>query len=326
MFHLPILLETGKIMIKFLKKIFTKQSSHPFQNKFKVPQELKTRIVHIAQCLVEEVVLKSPPFTPNPFESPAEDFYQRVHETLCYEFKGFSLGNNPSAEKNVIMFLLLTKDSEKLLRTIECLFQFAYSEIFAYRKIQPFPNEHCIDSFNEIVTMLNQNFNENGVGYQYESGQMIGVDSQFTHQEIIKPVLTILADPMYKGANAEFRCAYDHYQAGRYKESINECLKAFESCIKSICEKRKWNYNQTDAAKKLIDILFNEGLFEKYMVSQFGGVRSVLESGIPTMRNKQSGHGQGPKVISIPKHMARYALNLTGSNITLLADLERDTR
>ncbi len=155
---------------------------------------------------------------------------------------------------------------------------------------------------------------------------MIQVDSQFTHQEIVKPVLTILAGPMYKGANAEFSCAYDHYQAGRYKESMNECLKAFESCMKSICQKRKWNYNQTDAAKKLIGILFNEGLFPKYMVSQFSAVRSILESGIPTMRNKQSGHGQGPKVIPVPKHIARYALNLTASNIILLANLECNTR
>ena len=37
------------------------------------------------------------------------------------------------------------------------------------------------------------------------------------------------------------------------------------------------------------------------MVSQFGGVRSILESGIPPMRNKQSAHGQGPKVVPVPK-------------------------
>ena len=111
------------------------------------------------------------------------------------------------------------------------------------------PSKQAINSFEAAVTELNQNFNENNIDYQYESGRMIRVDSQFTHQEIIKPVLTVLVDPIYKGANAEFLSAYDHYQAGRYKESMNECLKAFESCMKSICQKRKWNYNQTDAAK-----------------------------------------------------------------------------
>lgn len=94
--------------------------------------------------------------------------------------------------------------------------------------------------------------------------------------------------------------------------------------MKSICQIRKWNYNPTDSAKTLINILFNEGLFPKHMLSQFGAVRSVLESGIPTMRNKQSGHGQGPTIVPLPKHIARYALNLTASNIILLSDLERN--
>ena len=152
-------------MIRFLKKIFAKRGLHSPQSKFKVPQGLRIRIVHIVQLLVEKVVLNSLPFTPNPFESPAKDFYHRVHETLCYEFKVFSLGDNRSAENSVIEFLLRIEDSEKLLKTIECLFQFAYEEIFAYRKIQASPNEHCINLFNEIVTELNENLNENGVGY-----------------------------------------------------------------------------------------------------------------------------------------------------------------
>lgn len=310
-----------------------KKNLHPSQERFNVPQKLRVRIVKIVRLLVEDVVIESYPFAPHLFESPANDFYQRVHNVLSYEFGEFNLGGSVnSAEEDILNFLLKTQNSEQLLRTVEHLFRFAYEEIFACEKTRVgeqfgiSPSKHAINSFDEIVKELNQNFNENSISYQYESGRMIRVDSQFTHQEIIKPVLTVLADPIYKGANEEFLSAYDHYQAGRYKESINECLKAFESCMKSICEKRKWNYNQTDAAKKLIDVLFNQGLFPEYMVSQFGGVRSILESGVPTIRNKQSGHGQGPKVIYGQKHMAQYALNLTGSNIIFLADLERDTR
>ncbi len=313
-------------MKKFIRKIFFKKNLRSSQERFNAPQKLRVRIVKIVQFLVVEVVIKASPLVPRPFEQPADDFYQRVHDVLSYEFGEFNLGGGVnSAEEDILNFLLKTQNSEQLLKTIEYLFRFAYDQIFAYKNIQA-PNEHCIEAFNEIVKELNQNFVENDIGYQYESGRMIPVDSHFTHQEIIKPALTILADSMYKGANAEFLCAFDHYQAERYKEAMNECLKAFESCMKSICEKRKWNYNQTDAAKKLIDILFNEELFPKYMLSQFNGVRSVLQDGIPTMRNKQSGHGQGPKVIPVPKHMARYALNLTASNIILLTDLEINTR
>jgi len=316
-----------------VKKIFSKKKAHSSHDKFNIPQKLRVRIVKIVQYLVEEVVVKSSPFVSRPGESPAYEFYQRIHEVLCYEFGQFNLsGRHNSAKEDVLSFLLKTENSEQLLKTIEYLFRFAYEEIFAYEKTpvgEQFgisSSKHAINSFDETVKELNQNFNENNINYQYESGRIIRVDSQFTHQEIIKPVLTVLAGPIYRGANEEFLSAYDHYQAERYKESINECLKAFESCMKSICEKRKWNYSQTDTAKKLIGTLFNEGLFPEYMLSQFNGVRAVLESGTPTMRNKQSGHGQGPKVIPVPKHMARYALNLTASNIILLADLERDIR
>ena len=312
-----------------MKRIFAKKNLNSSENKFDVPQKLRVRIVKIAQHLVEKVIVESYPFALRFGESPAYEFYQRIHGVLCYEFGQFTLvDRSNSAEEDVLNFLLKTENPEQLLKTIEYLFQFAYEQIFAYEKTpagEQFgfsPSKQAINSFEAAVTELNQNFNENNIDYQYESGRMIRVDSQFTHQEIIKPVLTVLVDPIYKGANAEFLSAYDHYQAGRYKESMNECLKAFESCMKSICQKRKWNYNQTDAAKKLIDILFNQGLFPKYMVSQFGGVRSILESGIPPMCNKQSAHGQGPKVVPVPKHMARYALNLTGANIILLADLE----
>lgn len=72
-----------------------------------------------------------------------------------------------------------------------------------------------------MVHGLNQNFDEFGISYQYESDRIISFDSQFTHQEIIKPNLTILTDQMYKGANEVFLCAYDHYYAGRYKDSMN---------------------------------------------------------------------------------------------------------
>ena len=74
------------------------------------------------------------------------------------------------------------------------------------------------------------------MGYRYESGQIIRVDSEFTHSEVVKPALLMLSDPMYEGANAEFLSAHEHYREGRYKECLNECLNAFESCIKSgIC-------------------------------------------------------------------------------------------
>jgi len=136
---------------------------------------------------------------------------------------------------------------------------------------------------------------------------------------VVKPALSFLADPIYKGANEEFLNAHEHYRHGRYKECLNDCLKAFESCLKAICEKRRWNDNKKDTANRLIAIVFDSGLIPSLMQSHFSALRSTLESGVPTIRNDQSGHGQGSEKVVVPEYIASYILHLTASNILLLA-------
>lgn len=169
------------------------------------------------------------------------------------------------------------------------------------------------------IDELNYRFREHGVGYQYESGKIIRVDSQLIHSEVVQPAMSMLSDPMYEGANAEFLSAHEHYRKRRYKECLNDCLKAFESCLKAICEKRGWNYKPTDNAKRLIDIAFVQGLIPNFMQSHFSALRNTLESGVPTVRNRMSGHGQGSQEVPVPESIAGYALHLTASNILLLA-------
>ena len=74
---------------------------------------------------------------------------------------------------------------------------------------------------------------------------------------------------------------------------MNECLKALESTLKIICAKRKWPHRDTDTAKTLIDVVFAHGLVPDWLQSEFTALRSTLESGVPTGRNRLSGHGQG---------------------------------
>jgi hypothetical protein len=171
---------------------------------------------------------------------------------------------------------------------------------------------------------LNVRFRENGVGYEFASGQIIRIDSQLIHQEIIKPALHFLQHAKFKGANEEFLSAHSHYRQGKHKECLNDCLKAFESTLKTICSKRKWAFNATDTAKNLIEIVFDKGLIPPFLQSHLTGLRTTLESGIPTVRNKLSGHGQGVQPVEVPEYIASYALHLTASNILLLikADAE----
>jgi len=172
---------------------------------------------------------------------------------------------------------------------------------------------------DEAIAELNHRFREHGVGYQYESGMMMRVDSQIIHEEIVRPALSMLFDPMYEDANAEFLSAHEHYRTKKYKECLNDCLKAFESTMKAICTQREWEFKASDTARRLIEIVFERGLIPSFMQTHFTALRSTLEAGVPTVRNRLSGHGQGVEEVTVPGSIAAYALHLTASNILLLA-------
>ena len=58
------------------------------------------------------------------------------------------------------------------------------------------------------------------------------------------------------------------------------------------------------------------------MSSHMENLRITLETGLPVMQNKKSGHGQGSAVTQISDEFTEYALNLVTTNIVLL--VERD--
>ena len=92
--------------------------------------------------------------------------------------------------------------------------------------------------------------------------------------------------------------------------------------MKSICKKQGWSYTK-DTAKKLIDICFDKHLIPDFLQAQFGSLRANLESGMPTVRNRQGGHGQGPDVVEAPPYLAGYLLHLTATTILFLAEAEK---
>ena len=73
-----------------------------------------------------------------------------------------------------------------------------------------------------------------------------------------------------------------------------------------------------------IDICFQNGLIPDFFQAQFSSLRAGLESGVPTVRNKLSSHGQGVEQREVPQYMARYLLNLTATSILLLTDAEKN--
>ena len=60
------------------------------------------------------------------------------------------------------------------------------------------------------------------------------------------------------------------------------------------------NYEKSDNCNKLLDICFKNKLIEDYWKNNMSAIRSLLEGGIPTARNKLSAHGQGEIPIQVP--------------------------
>ena len=177
----------------------------------------------------------------------------------------------------------------------------------------------------DIIQEFNARAKEHGVGYQYSDGLLIRVDSEFVHREVVVPALSILRGTRFASAQEEFLNAHDHFRHGRCSEALVDCLKSFESTMKIICADRRWPYDESKGAKELIRACIDNGLIPTYWQNHFAGLRATLESGIPTPRNRQAGHGAGAQPVApVPIFLASYVLNMTAATITFLAAADEE--
>lgn len=239
-------------------------------------------------------------------------------EALAREYGRPFIGEHPEDTGfQQCRHFLLTGSTDEALDVIELTMTFAEERGSTAPDGLAWPgaSQHASDAVDE----LNIRFREQGIGYRYESGKILRVDSEYVHAEMTHPASLLLADPRFAGAQQEFLTAHKHYRHQRYKEAIVEAAKAFESTMKSVCDAKGWTYPGTATAKQLIETLFDHGFLPDYLQSHFGALRSALESGVPTIRNKTSGHGQGSQIVAVPDYLAAYVLHLTAANIVMLA-------
>ncbi|HLO51750.1 MAG TPA: hypothetical protein VK211_25280, partial [Kamptonema sp.] len=250
--------------------------------------------------------------------------WNEIHYYLARELGLFNLGSKGENYCYQCQSFLLNKDTpiDNILDLIEVTFRYIDKEIRELLQSYQY-KDHLQDIRqlpDEAISELNHRFREHGIGYQYNNGQIIRVDSGFIHAEVVVPALSLLSSQQFKGAEQEFRSAHQHYRNQKYKEAIVDALKAFESTMKTICDECTWSYDpQKDSARKLIDVVLKNELVPLYLQNHLSSLRSVLE-GVPTIRNQTSGHGQGSQPISVPEHLAAFALHLTASNIVLLVE------
>jgi hypothetical protein len=276
------------------------------------PEKLRVQVVHILNLAIGT----EKEFYDRYSSRDTKGAYQAIVEILRKEYGVFKLTSQGQSqrrsedEREELLNYIMSCTVDHFLDVIELsgrLIENHCSRWYENEKI-------CEDAILE----LNVRLREASFGYQFEAGSIIRVDTEFAHQQITKPAIAILNAKHLKGAREEFLNAHEHYRERRFKECISECLKAFESTMKSIGKKRKWQLAENATAKVLVDACFENGLIPDYMKAEFSALRAILEAGVPTTRNRTSGHGQGIVPISVPDHLAAFVLHQTAASLIFL--------
>jgi hypothetical protein len=285
-----------------------------------VPNQLRVQIVHIWQDALgnNDQYLNQYP------EGPLIA-YKYIVETLRREYGVFHLtGTDPYREnhfKELVDFFLREQDTERVIDVIEASFKVIDRLVRRWDYLQ---RQDCDTVANAAIKELNERFQEHAIGFRFEGGEIVRVDSELLHAEVVQRTLSLLQGKPYKGAEAEFLSAHEHYRHGRNKEALTDCLKSFESVMKAICDKRKWTYDKAkDTSSTLISICLKHELIPPFWTTHFSSLRSMLESSIPTVRNKLSGHGQGVDIVEVPPFLAAYVLHMTAATILFLVEAEK---
>lgn len=284
-----------------------------------LPEAFRTQVYYIMEDII------------NPYCDYGDDeSWIEVHNIFAREKGLKKLGNyevwmEAYGEKNIEEYLD-NSSTEDVLDFIDCTFNHFDREL---RKIKP-EDKYDYDSNGKVdkaIIELNFRFKQHGLGYEFVNGEIIRIDNTIIHEYIIKPALRLIYDEGFSGAEEEIRRAFEYRRKSDNKNAILEAEKAFESTMKTICDKKGYAYDKAkDAAQKLIKILESNNFYPTYMSAHLTNLRTTLETGLPVIRNKNAGHGQGSSVVNISDEFAEYALNLAATNIVLLVSIYRNTK
>ena len=270
----------------------------------KLPEQFRIQVVHIWLTTI----------------GYREQPWSEIHNIMCRELGVFYLRDSLQTPiEDCKLFLLASQNVDDVLSLIELSFR-ANESLPIYR--------FSVQTPQDAAEELNHRFREHGIGYQFTGGKIISVESLYLHTETVEPAVSLLHVAGFDGPLQEFMLAHEHYRKGNYKDAIVGAENAFESSMKTICDRRSWDYSSKPAtAKNLIDVLLDHKLIPSEMQSHFTALRSTLESGLPTVRNQagQGGHGQGADVVEVPDHLASYCLHLAATNIVFLIEAHNDS-
>jgi hypothetical protein len=278
----------------------------------RIPHKLRVQVVHIFSEAIGDYIDSN-------YGANHTEVYNDLVRTLHKEFGVFKLTDDPYLDSREAFFAWIQSetDIERLLDGYEL----GLKLIDRYIRSEWATFQHSVEtSPDDAIAEANARFKEAGVGYQYVSGKIVKVDSEFIHKEVILPVLALLHDPTFAAAEKEYLEAHEAYRHGRFEDCIVSCGKAFESVLKVIGVKRKWPIKENDSASKLVQAAVEAKFLATYSQESLTHLRCLMESSTPTIRNKAGGHGAGQVMRDVPSHLAAFQLHQTAAVILFLAE------
>ena len=206
--------------------------------------------------------------------------WNSIHDAVAREHGVLYLEGGPNTYERCVNYLLNTNSVNKVLDLIE----------FSFRNLETISSNATLHARRNLVIKLtaedaiaelNERFRRAGVGYRFEDGMILRVDSELFHHDVVKPALHFLQHPGFNGPREEFLQAHGHYRAGEMKDAIADANNAFESTLKSICDQRGWQFQQGARSSDLIKLVRSKGLLPNYLENSFEQLAATLKSGLP---------------------------------------------
>ena len=248
--------------------------------------------------------------------------WKRIHDMVAEGHGRFELARGRTDDQRCINFVLHEPSVDRVLDFIEVSLR------FIDRFVRRFPHlgrrQYGITSTaTDSIEKLNERFRRAGVGYRFEDGNIIRMDSELIHSEVVRPALRFLHEPGFEGPRDEFLRAHACYRAGDTKEAVTNANNALESTLKSICDQRGWQNDPGATASRLLKVVRANGLLPDYLENSFEQLAATISSGLPKVRNEVAAHGQGPTPRETPEYIAAFALHLAAAKIVFLVEAHR---
>ncbi|MEQ7807840.1 STM4504/CBY_0614 family protein [Priestia aryabhattai] len=285
-----------------------------------VPERLRIQLTHVFDEHINDL-------------ASSQQFWRLVVRNIKKEFGILDLPGQ--GDRNAVMSFLLGEDDPETIDLIDLVFHLINKSIIdlnetirnrsGMRQISMDKDREIVYRLKECIKEANYRFKQNNFGYEIIDGQLIKIENQMVHKEVIKPAIQLLFDEGFETASNEFLQAHEHYRKGEYTDAIVDAGRAFESTMKIICDKKNYPYSQKDTANVLINKLVTNNLLPSNLQNHFSHLWNTLSCGLPTIRNANGGHGQGVQSNQVPESLVNFSINLAASNIVFLVKLYKES-